>query len=255
MVTTTWAEGEVDAGTVTVQAFWPGQLVGATRPLNVATMCPSVLEKFAPEIVMLWPAEPLEGLNDEITGGPLGVDGDRRWRWRSSTRMKGWSRPFRRDQAGSGVGRRRAGRCRGRGGRTGGARGRRGSWTGDQRDQQGDCRRADQGGDHGDGAGQPAIAPRRGRTRGRRTREGRRATGFLVRSARLGGGHLASWSAWGQEVSVDTCRIRRAARTALSHRPQGALSRRPGRRFGRRMLVCHRPVPVPRTIGSTAALA
>ncbi len=73
MVTTTWAEGEVDAGTVTVQVFWAGQLVGATCPLNVATMCPSVLKKFAPEIVMLWPAEPLEGLNDEITGGPLGA--------------------------------------------------------------------------------------------------------------------------------------------------------------------------------------
>ena len=73
MVTTTWAEGEVDAGTVTVHSFWAGQLVGATCPLNVATMRPSVLKKFAPEIVMLWPAAPLEGLNDEITGGPLGA--------------------------------------------------------------------------------------------------------------------------------------------------------------------------------------
>jgi len=71
-VITTWAEGEVDAGTVTVQVLWTGQLVGATCPLKVATMWPSVLKKLAPAIVMLWPAEPLEGLNDEITGGPSG---------------------------------------------------------------------------------------------------------------------------------------------------------------------------------------
>ena len=73
MVTTTWAEGAVDAGTVTVQVFWSGQLVGAACPLNVATMCPLPLKKLAPAIVTLWPAEPLEGLNDEITGGPLGA--------------------------------------------------------------------------------------------------------------------------------------------------------------------------------------
>lgn len=73
MVITTWAEEAVDAGTVTVQVFWAGQLVGATCPLNVATTCPSLLKKFAPVIVTLWPAEPLEGLNDEITGGPLGA--------------------------------------------------------------------------------------------------------------------------------------------------------------------------------------
>jgi hypothetical protein len=36
-------------------------------------MWPSVLRKFAPAMVMLWPAEPFEGLNDEITGGPFGA--------------------------------------------------------------------------------------------------------------------------------------------------------------------------------------
>ena len=250
MVTTTWAEGEVDAGTVTVQAFWPGQLVGATCPLNVATMCPSVLKKFAPEIVMLWPAEPLEGLNDEITGGPLGatatvvevevVDED-----------EGMEPAVPPGPPDRGLVEGEPVDAAVRGGRTGGARGRR-SWTGDQRDQQGDCRRADQGGDHGDGAGQPAIAPRRGRTRGRRTREddGHR----LCPIRRLGGGHPSGRR--GVRRSVDTCRFAGASHGTF-HRPQGALSRRPGRRFGRRMLVCHRPrpVPVPRTIGSTRGLA
>ena len=38
VVIATWAEGEVDAGTVTLQVFWAGQLVGATWPLKVATI-------------------------------------------------------------------------------------------------------------------------------------------------------------------------------------------------------------------------
>jgi hypothetical protein len=38
VVITTWAEGAVDGGTVTVQVFWAGQLVGATCPLKVATI-------------------------------------------------------------------------------------------------------------------------------------------------------------------------------------------------------------------------
>jgi hypothetical protein len=70
---TTWADGAVDGGTVTVQVFWAGQLVGATCPLKVATIWPLVLRKLDPAIVTLCPAEPLEGLKDVITGGPLGA--------------------------------------------------------------------------------------------------------------------------------------------------------------------------------------
>jgi hypothetical protein len=70
---TTWAVGDVDGGTVTVQVLWAGQLVGATCPLKVATICPLVLRKLDPAIVTLCPADPLEGLKDEITGGPLGA--------------------------------------------------------------------------------------------------------------------------------------------------------------------------------------
>jgi hypothetical protein len=35
---TTWADGDVDGGTVTVHVLWAGQLVGATCPLKVATI-------------------------------------------------------------------------------------------------------------------------------------------------------------------------------------------------------------------------
>ena len=38
VVITTWAEDAVEGGTVTVQVFWAGQLVGATCPLKVATI-------------------------------------------------------------------------------------------------------------------------------------------------------------------------------------------------------------------------
>ncbi len=38
VVITTCAVGEVDAGAVRVQVFCAGQLVGATWPLNVATI-------------------------------------------------------------------------------------------------------------------------------------------------------------------------------------------------------------------------
>jgi hypothetical protein len=38
VVMTTWADGDVDGGTVTVQVPWAGQLVGATCPLKVATI-------------------------------------------------------------------------------------------------------------------------------------------------------------------------------------------------------------------------
>jgi hypothetical protein len=38
VVMTTWADDDVDGGTVTVQVFWAGQLVGATCPLKVATI-------------------------------------------------------------------------------------------------------------------------------------------------------------------------------------------------------------------------
>ncbi len=45
----TWTEdAPVIGGTVTVQVFWAGQLVGATSPLKVATICPSELRKFDP---------------------------------------------------------------------------------------------------------------------------------------------------------------------------------------------------------------
>ena len=41
--------------------------------MNVATMCPVVLKKSAPVTWMPCPAVPLEGLSDEMTGGPLGA--------------------------------------------------------------------------------------------------------------------------------------------------------------------------------------
>ena len=58
---------------MTVQVFCAGQLVGATWPLKVATIRPLVLKKLAPDTITVWPAEPLAGLNEEITGGPAGV--------------------------------------------------------------------------------------------------------------------------------------------------------------------------------------
>jgi hypothetical protein len=38
VVIATCADGEVEAGTVTVHVFWAGQLVDATWPLKVATI-------------------------------------------------------------------------------------------------------------------------------------------------------------------------------------------------------------------------
>jgi hypothetical protein len=38
VVMTTWAEGDVDGGTVTVQVLCAGQLVGAIWPSKVATI-------------------------------------------------------------------------------------------------------------------------------------------------------------------------------------------------------------------------
>jgi hypothetical protein len=73
VVITTCAEGEVEEGTVMVQVFSAGQLVGATWPLKVATISPLVLKKLAPATVTLWPAEPLEGSSEEINGGPPGA--------------------------------------------------------------------------------------------------------------------------------------------------------------------------------------
>ena len=73
VVITTCAEGEVDDGTVMVQVFCAGQLVGATWPLKVATILPLVLKKLEPATVTLWPAEPLEGSSEEMTGGPPGA--------------------------------------------------------------------------------------------------------------------------------------------------------------------------------------
>ena len=49
VVMTTWADdGLAIWGTVTMHVFCAGQLVGATWPLNVATIWPLVLRKFAP---------------------------------------------------------------------------------------------------------------------------------------------------------------------------------------------------------------
>lgn len=63
-------EGEGDAGTVTLQVFWAGQLVGATWPLNVATIWPLELKKLDPATTMACPAAPLAGESEEMTGGP-----------------------------------------------------------------------------------------------------------------------------------------------------------------------------------------
>ena len=60
----------VDAGTVTLQVFWAGQLVGATWPLNVATIWPLELRKLDPATTMACPADPLAGESEEMTGGP-----------------------------------------------------------------------------------------------------------------------------------------------------------------------------------------
>jgi hypothetical protein len=132
----------------------------------------------------------------------------------------------------TGVGRRRAARCRGRWRGVGGG-GRRGSRTGEQRDQQGNDRRRHQGRDHRDGADQPAVGPR-----------GRRSG----RVARLDGGHWYRLPYWlrgdlfltrrGSGTRGDTCRLAGAADRAL-HGPQGALTRRPRGRLGR-VLTCHR---------------
>ena len=53
VVTTTCAVPDPDeGGTVTLQVFWAGQLVGATWPLNVATIWPEELKKLDPAIWM-----------------------------------------------------------------------------------------------------------------------------------------------------------------------------------------------------------
>lgn len=49
VVIVTWADWEpLIGGTVTVQVFCAGQLVGATSPLKVASIWPSELRKFDP---------------------------------------------------------------------------------------------------------------------------------------------------------------------------------------------------------------
>ena len=59
-------------GTVTVHVFCAGQLVGATWPLNVATIWPLELRKLAPTTWTLCPALPLDGVSELMTGGPPG---------------------------------------------------------------------------------------------------------------------------------------------------------------------------------------
>jgi hypothetical protein len=66
-------EAPFDGGTVTVQVFCAGQLVDATTPLKVATICPSELKKLAPVMEMVSPAAPLDGVMESMTGGPPGV--------------------------------------------------------------------------------------------------------------------------------------------------------------------------------------
>ena len=61
-----------DGGTVTVHVFCAGQLVGATWPLNIATIWPLELRKLAPTTCTLWPALPLDGVSELMTGGPPG---------------------------------------------------------------------------------------------------------------------------------------------------------------------------------------
>jgi hypothetical protein len=77
VVIATWADWDPEdgGGTVTVQEFWAGQLVAAVWPLNVATILPSELRKFAPPMAIVCPAVPLAGSMDEITGAAPGVDG------------------------------------------------------------------------------------------------------------------------------------------------------------------------------------
>lgn len=48
IVTGTGPGGAELGGTVTEHMVWEGQLVGATRPANVATICPSELRKLEP---------------------------------------------------------------------------------------------------------------------------------------------------------------------------------------------------------------
>ena len=60
---------------MTVHTFCAGQLVGATSPLNDATIWPSELRKLAPATWIPAPAGALIGLNEEITGAPPGDAG------------------------------------------------------------------------------------------------------------------------------------------------------------------------------------
>ena len=58
----------------------------------MATIWPVVLKKLAPATWMLCPAAPLDGLSDEMTGGPAGVqrhDGASKW----SSCSRGAARP------------------------------------------------------------------------------------------------------------------------------------------------------------------
>lgn len=76
VVIVTWAEREpLMGGTVTVHAFGAGQLVGATWPLKVATICPLELRKLDPATSMPCPALPLAGEREAITGGPAATGG------------------------------------------------------------------------------------------------------------------------------------------------------------------------------------
>ncbi len=73
VIVTEALDAPVSGGTVTVQLFCAGQLVGATWPLNVATIWPLGLRKLVPATSMPWPGAPVAGTSPEITGGPPGV--------------------------------------------------------------------------------------------------------------------------------------------------------------------------------------
>lgn len=57
------------------QVIWDGQLVGASCPLNVATIRPLELMKLAPDTCTTCPAVPLDGVREEITGAAPGAEG------------------------------------------------------------------------------------------------------------------------------------------------------------------------------------
>jgi hypothetical protein len=76
VVIVTWADDTpLIGGTVTVQVFWAGQLVGATWPLKLATIWPLELRKLDPATCTPCPAAAVGGEIEAMTGAPPGVAG------------------------------------------------------------------------------------------------------------------------------------------------------------------------------------